>query len=146
MTDFIETRIIKAVRELLTGKMNEILKESQYNIPVIEFENYNSQDIISPVISLTDCELTEKERIIRLNAFTLTITFTLPEMPEGELYCYAYAGAINRALYDNPTLGGIVNRAALIGRKFKEPKKQHCGEGWGLTVTVRVIIEGDLCR
>ncbi|MDR2407605.1 MAG: hypothetical protein LBE13_05795 [Bacteroidales bacterium] len=37
----------------------------------------------SPIISLSTCERSEKERIIRLDACTLTITFTVPEWPAG---------------------------------------------------------------
>jgi len=39
-SDFIEQRIIEAVRFLLAGRVNEILRESEFTIPVIEFGDY----------------------------------------------------------------------------------------------------------
>jgi hypothetical protein len=56
------------------------------------------------VIALSTCERSEKERIIRLDAYTLAIAFTVPEHPDGERNCYAYAGAVAAALGENPTL------------------------------------------
>ncbi len=39
MKDFIEQRIIEAVRGLLTGRVNEILGKWEFLIPVVEFSN-----------------------------------------------------------------------------------------------------------
>jgi hypothetical protein len=141
MKDFIEQRIISAVRELLTEMVNELLGDSEFVIPLVEFGNYCGGSAVVPVIALSTCERSEKERIIRLDAYFLTITFTLPETPESELHCYAYSAAVSMAFYDNPTLGGIVDRAVVTGKKYLSPKKQHCGEGWGVVVCLRVTIE-----
>ena len=141
MEEFIETGILRAVREFLFLRVNEILRESQYAIPVIEFGDYCGSGSVAPVISLTSCERTEKERIIRLDAYSLSITITFPETPESELYCYAYSGAISRAIYNNPTLGGVVDRAVITGKKYISPKKTHCGESWELLITLRVTVE-----
>ena len=139
--DFIEIRIINAVRALLSGQANELLKKTQFHIPIIEFGGSGCGSVISPVIALSSCERTEKERVIRLDAYTLTITFTSVDTPESELYCYAYSGAISRAVYDNPTLGGCVSRAAISGKKYVPPKMPHCGEGWSLVITLRLTTE-----
>jgi hypothetical protein len=45
------------------------------------------------------------------------------------------------ALKENPTLGGVVDRAGVTGKKYTPPKKPHCGEGWGITITLRVMVE-----
>jgi len=142
LKDFIESRIIAAVQELLTGRVNGILSGFEYSIPVIEFGGWQGASSVVPVISLTACERSEKERIILLEAYSLTIAFSLPEMPESELYCYAYAGALSRAVYDDPTLGGVVDRAIVTGKKYLQPKKVNCGEGWGLIITLRLTLEG----
>ena len=139
--DFIEQRIIKAVQEILTGRVNEILQRVEFHVPVIEFGGVGYGYVISPGISLSACERTEKERIIRLDAFSLTISFELAETPEAELLCYAYSGAMGRALYDNPTLGGVVDRAVITGKKYVQPKKPNCGEGWGLVISLRLTVE-----
>ena len=36
MKDFIETRIIAAIRKLLTGRVNEVLRDYEFEIPIIE--------------------------------------------------------------------------------------------------------------
>ena len=95
-----------------------------------------------PVISLSTCERTEKERIIRLDAYTLTITLNVPEHPEGERNCYAYAWAAATALGENPTLGGIVGRAVLTGKKYVPPKQSGTGGDWTVILTLRVTVEG----
>jgi len=142
MKDFIEQQIIGAVRKLLTGKVNEMLGDNEYHIPLIEFSDYKGGSAVSPVISFSSCEQSEKERIIRLDAYSLTITFSLVDTPDSELHCYAYSGAFSRAFFDDPTLGGVVDRAVITNKKYTAPKNPHCGEGWGLTVSLRVTVEG----
>jgi len=66
MKDFTELRILNAVHEVLTGRVNELIRDSHYNIPIIEFGHYIGRESISPVITLSSCEQTEKERIVRL--------------------------------------------------------------------------------
>ena len=139
--DFIEQRIIEAVGKMLTGRVNEALSGVEFLVPVIEIGGRGNGFAVSPTISLSSCERTEKERIIRLDAYTLTISFELAETPETELLCYAYAGAVGRAVYDDPTLGGVVDRAVLTGKKYVPPKKPHCGEGWAVIITLRLTTE-----
>jgi hypothetical protein len=93
------------------------------------------------VINLSACERSEKERIIRLDAYSLTITFTLPEMAEGELFCYGYAAAMELALMEYPALDGVASRAVITGKQYRPPKHDHCGEGWEMAVSLRVTVE-----
>jgi hypothetical protein len=137
----IEHKITAAVRGLLTGRVNEILRDEDFSTPIIEFGDHGCGYAVAPVIALTSCERTEKERIIRQNAYSLTIAFSLPESFEVESQCYAYAGAVCMALKENPTLGGVVDKARITGEKYTPPKKPHCGEGWGVTITLRVTVE-----
>ena len=139
--EFVESRIIRAVRKLLTGRVNELLQNSQYAIPVIEFGGYEGINTVAPVVALSSCERTEKERIVRQDAYSLTITISLPETSESEMYCYAYSGAISRAFYDDPTLGGVADRAVITGKKYITPKKQNCGEEWGIQINLRVTTD-----
>jgi len=144
MTDnnvFIEQRIIEAVRGLLTGRVNEILSDWEFLIPVIEFSTFANRHTVVPAVSLLSCERTEKERIIRLDAYSLSITFALPETEETELYCYGYAAAVCKAISENPTLGDVVDRAVVSGKKYSSPKKPGCGEDWETVITLRITVE-----
>ena len=138
---FVESRIVVAVKRILTGRVNEILGETEYHIPAIEFGNIGGAYAVAPVIALSSCERSEKERIIRQDAYSLSITISFPESSESEMFCYAYSGAISRAFYDDPTLGGVVDRVAITGKKYITPKRSNCNEDWGLVVTVRVSVE-----
>ncbi|GHV14607.1 hypothetical protein FACS189491_11120 [Spirochaetia bacterium] len=136
-----EEKIIDAVKFLLAGRVNEILGAAEYPLPPIEFGGYEGRSVVVPVIALSTCERTEKERIIRLDAYSLTIAFALSENPDGESRCYAYAAAVDRALGEYPALGGAVSRAVLAGKKYVQPKKPHCGDGWEVILTFRVTAE-----
>ena len=68
MNEFIESRIIGAVRGVLTGRVNEILGKAEYFIPLVEFGDYVPSNAVAPVIMLSSCEMSEKERIIRIDA------------------------------------------------------------------------------
>jgi hypothetical protein len=148
MTDkglFIEEKIINSVRKLLSGRINELLEETEYPIPPIEFGNYRGGSAVAgvcnPAIALSTCEQSEKERIVRLDAYTLTITFTVPEWPGGERDCYAYASSVATALRENPTLGGAASRAILAGKKYVPPKQSGTGGDWEVELKIHVLIE-----
>jgi hypothetical protein len=148
MTDkssFIEEILLNTVKKLLSGRVNELLAETEYPIPPIEFGQsgfYGGGSVVVPVISLSTCERSEKERIIRLDAYTLTITFAVPEHPEGERNCYTYASSVATALGENPTLGGIADRAELAGKKYVPPKQGGTGGDWEVILTLRITVEG----
>jgi hypothetical protein len=139
---FIEEILLNSVKKLLSGRVNELLGETEYPIPPIELGTYRGGSVISPVITLSTCERSEKERIIRLDAYTLTIAFTVPEHPAGERNCYAYAAAIGRALSEDPALGGAASRAVLTGKKYTPPKQSGAGGDWGVTLALRITTEG----
>ena len=82
MSDFIETRIIRAVRKLITDQVNGYLEEMKSLIPVIEFGGYEGSNTVVPVITLSSCERIKKDRIIRQDAYSLTISITFPETAE----------------------------------------------------------------
>jgi hypothetical protein len=145
MTDrkglYMEEKILNSVKKLLFGRVNELLGEIEYPIPPIEFGNYRDGSVIVPVIALSTCERTKKERIIRLDAYTLTIILNAPEYPEGERNCYAYASAVATALGENPTLGGVAGRAELAGKNYTPPKQRGTGGDWEVILTVRIVVE-----
>jgi hypothetical protein len=148
---FIEEIVINSLKSLLAGRVNELLGETEYPIPPIEFDKYRGGSAVagvcSPVITLSACEQSEKERIIRLDVYTLTVTFTVPEYLSdqrsvGEQNCYAYASSVTTALGEDPTLGGIADRAELTGKKYAPPKQSGTGGDWEVMLTLRVTVEG----
>ncbi|MFP3041741.1 hypothetical protein LQZ19_07950 [Treponema primitia] len=131
----IEEIIINAVNTLLTGRVNELLEDAEWDIPT--GRPYG----VTPVLTLSGGERSEKDRIITVDAFTLTIGFTIPEK-DGEAHCYAYAAVIEKALVENPTLGGTVDRAVLVKKHYIPPKTPHCGDAWETLLTLRITTEG----
>ena len=142
MKEFIEQQIIGAVRGLLTGRVNQILQEEEFDMPFVEFGEYGgSGSVVVPAITLVGCEKSEKERIVRVAAYAVIITFTLPETFEVETQCYGIVAAVGMALRENPTLGGVVDRAVVTSEKYIPPKKLHCGEKWDVVISLRVTCE-----
>ena len=139
MKNLIELQILDAIKKLLSGRVNELIDEFDIFIPKIEFGNYSGFGVITPVISLEGCDSSEKERIIQIEAYFVNILFSF-NVPESEYYCYAYAAAIGKAIAENQTLGGIVDRVAVVGKKYIAPKKSGCGEGWKLEMRLRVTV------
>lgn len=137
---YIEESIVGGVKALLAGRVNELLGEAGFFIPLVEFGNCRSGSVVVPVVVLAACERSEKERIIRADAYTLTVAFAAPEQPEGERACYAYAAAVIAAVEEDPTVGGVVDRAEVTGKKYVPP--QHAGTGgeWVLTLSLRITI------
>jgi hypothetical protein len=71
----------------------------------------------------------------------------MPENPESELYCYTYVTAFDKALGEDVTLGGVVDRAVMTTKKYIPPKKANCSQGWELVITLRITVENlHLCR
>jgi hypothetical protein len=142
MSDFIEQQILAAFESLLTGRVNELLGEAKFQIAPLEFNAPAGVGVLAPVLRLTECERAEKERIVRLDAYSLTVTLQVPEGPSGGRDAYAYGAVISRAVAENCTLGGVADRAVLTGKKYVQPKTPHCGEGWQVAITLRVTVEG----
>ena len=140
---FIEEIIINSLKSLLIGRVNELLGEMEYPIPSVEFgRSLAGGSAVTPAVQLSTCERSEKERIIRLDAYTLTITFAVPEWPGGERNCYAYASSVAAALKENPTLGGVADLAVLAVKKYVPLKQSGTGGNWELILTLRITVEG----
>jgi hypothetical protein len=151
MTDrkvfYIEEIILNSVKKLLSGRVNELLGDVEFRIAPVEFLDCwppapAGVGAVAPVLRLSECERSEKERIVRLNAYALTVSFHVPEMADSERDVYAYGAAIGKALADDPTLGGVVDRAVLMGKRYVPPKTAFNGEGWEAVFTLRLTAEG----
>jgi hypothetical protein len=137
---YIEESIIGAVKGLLVGRVNELLGEAEFAVPLIELGGYRGAEVVVPAVGLSACERSEKERILRAEAYSLTIAFAAPEIAEGERHCYAYAASAAAALGEDPTLGGVVDRAELTGKKYAPPKQNGAGGEWGVVLTLRITV------
>ena len=141
MQDFIEHKIIGAVKRLLTGKVNDVLRSLEFQIPIIEFGIFRGDTVIAPLVSLSSCEQTEKERIIKQDTYSITVTFSILDTVESELFCYAYSAAFQKALCEDLTLGGVADRAVITSKKYLPPKKADCGMEWETVISLRLIVE-----
>jgi hypothetical protein len=141
----IEQRIIEAVKALLVTRVNELLEEAPYAAPLIEFSKKKGAEyyMISPDIQLTEGEQSEKDRIVKLFVYTLIIAFTVWEEPieenAGERKCYGYAAAVDEALLEDRTLGGIAERAALVKKTYKAPITGK--RNWEVMLEIKVTVE-----
>jgi hypothetical protein len=146
MTDkslYIEEKIIDSVKTLLTGRVNELLAEAEDMIPPIEFTlALTGGYSVVPVIRLVSGERNEKDRIIKADVYVLNIIFTVPEGPDGERNCYAYAALLEQALGEDTTLGGAVERAVLIKKSYTPPNTPLCGDTWEAVFTLHLTVEG----
>ena len=142
MDVFIEHRVIGAVKKMMSETVNGYFDELEYQLPMIEFNNFANRYFVTPAIIITGCEQTEKERVIRLSAYSVTITCNIQETPESSLYAFAYLAGIRKAVAENSTLGGVVDRAVLTSGKIVPPKVAGCGQEWQVVVDLRVTVEG----
>ena len=141
-TDLIEIQILEKIRGLLKNRVNEILEQRQFLIPLFELSEFKGRSAVVPVVAILNCERTEKERIIQQDAYSLTISFSVHETEESEVYCYAYSTAVCKAIVENPTLDGIVDRIIVLGKKVMPPKKANCGMDWEVIISLRITVEG----
>jgi len=139
--EFIELQILEVIKGLLKGQVNEVLNNRQMMLNLFEISEFKDGSAVVPIITVSGCEKTEKERIIRLDAYSVTISFNLRETPETELYCYAYTTAVNKVIRDYPSLGGIVDRVVVIGTKVEPPKVANCGMDWKVEIKLRITVE-----
>jgi len=139
--EIVEMRMMGEVRKILLGRVNEIIDNRQLVMPLFEASDYKDMMSTIPNIKISDCERTEKERIILVDAYSLTISFIVPENTDSELYCYGYIAAVCRALGENPTLGGIVDRVSVTDTKVIPPKAANCGMEWEVLIKLRITVE-----
>jgi hypothetical protein len=138
---FIEEEIDGCFYRLLDEQVNSFLREMELAVPSLDVGGKPGGDAVCPDVYISECERAEKERIIRIDTYSVTITFPVPEGEFSDLHCYAYASASEKALEANPTLGGMASRAVPAGKKYIRPKKPGCGEEWKLVLSVHVTVE-----
>ena len=77
--EFIELKILEVIKGLLTGQVNEVLNNRQLMLELFEISEFKDGSAVVPIINVKSCERTEKERIIRVDAYSVLISFSLRE-------------------------------------------------------------------
>jgi hypothetical protein len=139
---YIEESIVNSLKSVLLGRVNELLGEAEFLIPPIEFTHTPNGGYyaVTPELSVSTCERSEKDRIVLLDAYKATVAFTIPEQ-NGERNCYAYAGTVDRVLREDPTLGGTADYALLVKKEYKAPKRPGTGEPWEVELQIRILVD-----
>jgi hypothetical protein len=118
------------------------MKANGCDCSIVIKTEYRGGSVTVPVVELAACERTEKERIILQDAYSVTVTFSVPDEAGCDIVCFAFADAVIQAVGENPTLGGIADRVIVTGKKYIKPKKARCGEDWSVVISLRITIEG----
>jgi len=136
----IEEMIIDAVWDFLKGKVNQMIvtEVTATQLPVIW--NTKKKGTVVPVVTVRTCKGTKKEKDINLDAYSVKISFTIPEGPLTELHCYYYGYAICVALIKDFTLNGNVLFMGVNENNFISTSKIACDEDREFTIRLRALI------
>jgi hypothetical protein len=114
------------------------LGEFEVDIPLFEIDcsrrlgSYG----VWPDIEVIECELSDKERVIKLEAYALKIALQIHHLSEKKhLYFYAYA--LDKAIADDPTFGGVADRVSIVHKKYN----QKSAGDWEIIITVKATLE-----
>jgi hypothetical protein len=123
---------------LLGGAVNFYLGELDEAVPLFEIDVRHKLGGygIKPDIDISECELSDKERVIRLQAYTLKISFCV-KGSENKRLLYIYAYAIEKAISDDVTFGGVADRVVVSHKKYS----QKTADLWEIVISVRATIE-----
>jgi len=129
----IEERVLDGIWALLLGDVNEALVGLQRQVALFERRRGGSLGGFGcqAEVALLDVERTEKERFLKIDAFTVTVEFAA-SLPD----CYVYAWALDEALRQDATLGGLVDNVVFVSRRYLKE-----GPGNNAQFKLRVIVE-----
>jgi hypothetical protein len=133
-----EEMLLEMTAALLGGAVNFYLNELDETLPQFEIDvrhKLGGYGVV-PVIDISECELSDKERVIKLQAYTLKISFSV-KGSENKRLLYVYAYAIEQAINDDVTFGGVADRVALVHKKYS----QKTADLWEIVISVRAVVE-----
>jgi hypothetical protein len=132
-----EETLLEMTAELLTGAVNYYL--SEFDVAVPQFETDSPRRLgafgVRPEIEIAECELSDKERIIKLEAYTLKTSFQVKGL-DNKNHIYYYALAIQKAIDDDVTFGGVADRVTLTRKKYTQRDGM-----WDVVLTLRATLE-----
>jgi hypothetical protein len=137
----VEERIIGAVWELLLCGVNEVLGSIDDDVPLLErrgsaIAGDYAKRPVSGSVGLVKVERTEKERIVRLDAYRVVVTINASERD-----CYRYAYALEKAIENDVTPGGVAENV-LFEKKVYAPKTHLAEAAFTLRITVEQVRAG----
>jgi hypothetical protein len=86
-------------------------------------------------------ELTEKDRILKNEAYLMQLTITFAGKHQAR-QAYRYAAAVGHLLDEYPTLYAACRRAVLQTKEYRIPRLPGDTETSGVKLTIRAVIEG----
>ncbi|MDR0908210.1 MAG: hypothetical protein LBM77_00435 [Spirochaetaceae bacterium] len=127
-----EDLILTAIRHRVVPAVNEILDGEDEGRgqapPFLEFEACFGSGTVRPEVSVLSCERNKKERIVQVDAYLVEIVIETTDEVAG----FRYAAAFDEALAGNSTMGGVADRAVIVGKKYSPVD---------VVLTVRVTVE-----
>jgi hypothetical protein len=91
-------------------------------------------------LSIADAETEEKDRIVKVSRYALCAVIEASGR-DADRQCYRYGAAVERALRESPTLGGIASYCTITRKVYTFPKIAESGEPHRLTLTIIVTVE-----
>ena len=115
----VEIELLERLEILFLGRVNELLYDEEARLaPFRDFSGVGlaSHDKIRAGLNIDECEQTEKERLLKMCAWTITIDFKVRD--DGERKRFYYGTALEQALFEDRTLGGLAASISLIKTKY----------------------------
>jgi len=140
-----ETRIAAALERLLTDEVNKLLEALPVQLAPIELGEYSGAEIARASIAIASSQRTEKERVVLLDAYAIEIRYSVFDRggrEAGRLLPY-YTACIRKAIRRNGTLGGLVDRIALLETRHEPAGKGFPADHWTGTARLRATAEAE---
>jgi hypothetical protein len=130
----IEEKSVDAVWDVLTRRVNFYLGEMDAVVPFLERDSAGKYGRfgVRPVVGLLDCESSEKERVLMVDAYTVSVDIKAPVRD-----CWFYTHALRCALREDLTLNGIAAEVKFKRTTYKD------GVCFGLKVIVEQLAISD---
>jgi hypothetical protein len=128
----VEEKLIGAVWALLTGRVNGVLAECDDTVPFIEGRETSESCRSRPSVRLATAERTEKERIVKIDAYLVNVAFGGTEKD-----CYRYAWALEKAIDEDRTLDGITDYTAIEKKVYQKINY----EDFCVCISLRITVE-----
>jgi hypothetical protein len=135
----IEEKILGGVWELVLNGVNDALESIDDDVPAVERRgdclagDYVKRRM-NGTVGMKAVQRTEKERIVRLDAYAVEVTFNASLED-----CYRYAYALDKAIEADATLGGLADRVLFVKKVYNKGIY-----GCEAVFSLRVTVEGFL--